>query len=106
MTHPGTPTRLDRIDHVALSVRDLASAVAWYTSHFRCTVAYHDATWALLDFANVKLALVIPEQHPAHIAFARPDAETFGALTTHRDGTRSTYVKDSAGNPVEIMAAD
>ena len=106
MTTNGTPGLLDRIDHVAISVRDIAAAVDWYTSKFRCTVAYRDATWALLDFENVKLALVIPDQHPPHIAFTRPDAEAFGALTTHRDGTRSTYLKDSAGNPVEIMAAD
>jgi hypothetical protein len=50
--------------------------------------------------------LVIPEQHPPHIAFTSPKAEQFGALKTHRDGTRSTYVKDPAGNSVEIMAAD
>jgi catechol 2,3-dioxygenase-like lactoylglutathione lyase family enzyme len=102
----GTPGSLDRIQHVAISVTDIDSAVAWYTSNFRCTVAYQDASWALLDFVNIQLALVIPEQHPPHIAFASPAAEKFGALTTHRDGTRSTYVKDPDGNSVEIMAAD
>ena len=102
----GPPGTLDRIHHVAISVRDIASAVTWYTSTFRCTVSYQDATWALLDFDNVQLALVIPEQHPPHVAFAGPQAESFGALTTHRDGTRSTYVNDPAGNPVEIVAAD
>jgi catechol 2,3-dioxygenase-like lactoylglutathione lyase family enzyme len=106
MTTYGTPGPLDRIDHVAISVLDLDSAVDWYTSKFRCTIVYRDSTWALLEFENVKLALVIPDQHPPHIAFTRSDADAFGALTTHRDGTRSTYVKDSAGNPVEIMAAD
>ena len=106
MTNHGTPGSLDRIEHVAIAVADVASAVAWYTSTFRCTVAYQDASWALLDFVNLQLALVIPEQHPPHIAFTSEVAETFGALTTHRDGTRSTYVKDPAGNSVEIMAAD
>lgn len=97
---------MDRIHHIAISVTDLAAAVTWYTATFRCTVAYQDATWALLDFDNLQLALVIPEQHPPHIAFTSPDAGKFGALSTHRDGTRSIYVKDPAGNSVEIMAAD
>ena len=106
MTNPKLPVDLDRMDHVAIAVRDVASAVAWYTSNFRCTVTYQDATWAFLTFGNIKLALVIPEQHPPHIAFISEAAQSFGALTTHRDGTRSVYVKDSAGNSVEIMAAD
>jgi catechol 2,3-dioxygenase-like lactoylglutathione lyase family enzyme len=97
---------LDRIDHVAISVPQIGEAVAWYTSTFRCTVAYQDATWAMLDFGNLKLALVVPDQHPPHIAFTSPRAATFGTLTTRRDGTRSTYVKDPAGNSVEILAAD
>ena len=106
MTNYGTPGSLDRIQHVAIAVTDIDSAVAWYTSKFRCAVAYRDASWALLEFVNLQLALVIPEQHPPHIAFTSPTAEKFGALTTRRDGTRSTYVKDPAGNSVEIMAAD
>jgi catechol 2,3-dioxygenase-like lactoylglutathione lyase family enzyme len=97
---------LDRIEHVAIAVADIDSAVAWYTSNFHCTVDYKDATWALMAFDNMKLALVVSEQHPPHIAFTSPEAERFGALTTHRDGTRSVYVKDPAGNSVEIMAKD
>ncbi len=97
---------LDRIHHVAISVRNVAEAVAWYTSTFRCTVDHQDATWAMLDFENLKLALVTPEQHPPHVALTSPRAATFGTLKTHRDGTRSTYVKDPAGNAVEILAAD
>ena len=101
-----TSGSLDSIEHIAIAVADVASAVAWYTSNFRCAVAYQDATWALLDFDNLKLALVIPEQHPPHVAFKSPNAEKFGAMTTRRDGTRSTYVSDPSGNSVEIMAAD
>ena len=101
-----TPSAFDRIEHVAISVPDVAQAVAWYTSTFRCIVTYQDATWAMLKFDNLELALVIPQQHPPHIAFTSGDAERFGELRTHRDGTRSTYVKDPAGNAVEIMAAD
>lgn len=98
--------QLDSLDHVAIPVEDVALAVEWYRRTFRCEVKYQDATWALLAFANTSLALVIPSQHPAHIGFVSPDAEKFGALKTHRDGTRSCYVNDPAGNSVEILAAD
>ena len=81
----------------------IAAAVAWYTQTFRCRVKYQDATWALLGFDNVDVALVIPSQHPAHLGFMSPDAEKFGVLKTHRDGTRSCYVNDPAGNAVEIL---
>jgi catechol 2,3-dioxygenase-like lactoylglutathione lyase family enzyme len=95
--------QLDRLDHVAIPVQEIASAVAWYTDTFRCKVKYQDATWALLGFNNVDVALVIPSQHPAHIGFMSPDAEKFGELKTHRDGTRSCYVNDPSGNAVEIL---
>lgn len=97
---------LDNLDHVAVPVQDIAVSVDWYTSTFNCRVKYQDATWALLGFGNIDLALVIPEQHPAHLGFVSPEAEKYGALKTHRDGTRSCYVNDPAGNAVEILAAD
>ncbi len=97
---------LDSIHHVAVPVTDVATAVTWYTTQFSCKILYQDETWAFLEFANTRLALVIPQQHPAHIAFTHPEAETFGTLKTHRDGTRSTYIQDPAGNAVEIMAQD
>lgn len=94
---------LDSLHHVAIPVKDVAATVAWYTKTFRCEVAYQDPTWALLKFGNVKVALVIPEQHPPHIAFVTPDAATHGPLKTHRDGTKSIYIADPAGNAVELM---
>jgi catechol 2,3-dioxygenase-like lactoylglutathione lyase family enzyme len=106
MTQRTTEALLDSIHHVAIAVRDVESAVDWYRRNFQCRVSYQDDTWAMLDFANLKLALVVPGQHPPHIAFVHPEAEKFGALKTHRDGTRSTYVADPAGNAVEILAQD
>ncbi|HEX4276678.1 MAG TPA: VOC family protein [Bryobacteraceae bacterium] len=94
---------MDSIDHVAIPVKDVAASVAWYKRTFRCEVTYQDDTWAFLQFGNIKLALVVEEQHPPHIAFVSPKAAGFGELKLHRDGTRSCYVKDPAGNPVEIM---
>jgi catechol 2,3-dioxygenase-like lactoylglutathione lyase family enzyme len=101
-----TSSPLDAMHHVAISVNDIAAAVDWYRQNFRCEIAYQDPTWALLTFSNMQLALVIPEQHPPHIAFSHPNAASFGPLKAHRDGTRSTYIADPAGNPVEIMALD
>ncbi len=94
---------LDAIHHAAISVTDIAASVAWYQQHFRCQVAYQDSTWALLKFANMSIALVIPEQHPPHLGVLHDHAEQFGALTTHRDGTRSVYVPDPDGNQIEVM---
>ena len=100
------PPALDAVHHVAISVQDIARSVQWYTETFHCSVSYQDDTWALLEFANIKLALVIPSQHPPHLAFVSEEAERFGELKPHRDGTRSIYIADPSGNPVEILAAD
>lgn len=96
---------LDSLDHVAVPVTDVAAAVEWYRRHFRCEVKYQDPTWAFLTFSNIQLALVVPSQHPPHIAFVSPEAGKYGALKLHRDGTRSCYVNDPAGNAVEILDA-
>jgi catechol 2,3-dioxygenase-like lactoylglutathione lyase family enzyme len=88
---------------VAISVNDIAKAVDWYRSNFRCEIAYQDATWAFLKFSNLHLALVLPGQHPPHVAFVSKRATTHPGLKPHRDGTRSVYISDPAGNAVELM---
>jgi catechol-2,3-dioxygenase len=95
--------QLDIIHHLAIQVEEISRAVQWYKTQFKCEVKYQDATWALLHFQNVDLALVIPGQHPPHFAVTTEQAEAFGPLKTHRDGTRSVYIKDSEGNFVECM---
>ena len=94
---------LDTLDHVAVSVRDVGESVKWYTTHFKCRVVYEDSSWALLEFGNVRLAFVIPEQHPPHIAILG-DPRAHGEPKTHRDGTSSVYIKDPDGTNVEILA--
>ncbi|MDE3009914.1 MAG: VOC family protein [Pseudomonadota bacterium] len=96
---------MDVIHHLAIPTGDVAASVRWYREHTDCTVDYQDATWALLGFSNIKLALVTPGQHPPHLAIVREDAGRFGPLTRHRDGTRSVYIEDSAGNTIEVMEA-
>jgi extradiol dioxygenase family protein len=97
---------LDTMHHVAVVVPDIRQAIAWYTTTFNCTIHHQDDTWAFLDFANIQLALVTPSQHPAHLAFVSPQAERFGPLQRHRDGTRSIYISDPFGNAVEMIAAE
>lgn len=99
------PARLcrDTLHHVALQVRDIAAAVKWYREVLSCDVEYQDKSWAMLQFDNVRIALVVPEQHPPHVAVVRPDAARFGALTAHRDGTRSVYIVDPWGNSIEVL---
>jgi catechol 2,3-dioxygenase-like lactoylglutathione lyase family enzyme len=94
---------LERLDHVALVVRSVDEAVEWYAARFSFRVAYRDPTWALLEFANVRLALMAPGKHPPHVAFVREDGTAFGEVKPHRDGTRSAYIEDPSGNAVEIV---
>jgi catechol 2,3-dioxygenase-like lactoylglutathione lyase family enzyme len=94
---------LERIDHFAIAVDEIDGAVAWYTRQFRSRVVYQDDTWALLEFANVKLAFVVPTQHPPHIGFLSPEAAKHGKLEHHRDGTRSVYISDPWGNRIELL---
>jgi len=100
-----TSRKLDAVDHVALSVTDIREALDWYSRHFQCEVLYQDDTWALVQFSNIKLALVIPSQHPPHLGFVTPKAADFGSLKLHRDGKSAVYITDPAGNFLELLAA-
>ncbi len=100
---PKNTEKLDHVHHVAIRVSNIAMAVEWYTSRFNCLVEYVDDTWALLKFANAKLALVLPKEHPSHFALTRPDANKFGELVTHRDGLKSVYISDTFGNSIEVL---
>ena len=77
----------DAIDHIAITVNNVEEAVEWYTGHFKCAVVYQDETWPYLEFANIRLAMVVASEHPSHIGFAVENASKYGVLTTHRDGT-------------------
>lgn len=93
---------MSKIDHIAIKSLDIARDSAWYAQEFGLKIAYQDSTWALLESGTCSLALVTPGQHPAHFAFlaggdAPPEAKS------HRDGTRSKYIKDPSGNVVELL---
>ncbi|MAW09954.1 MAG: glyoxalase, partial [Candidatus Marinimicrobia bacterium] len=52
----------DILDHVAICTDSIEKSVIWYTENFKCDILYQDETWAMLEFENVKLALVLPDQ--------------------------------------------
>ena len=93
------------IDHIALQVEDVRESVDWYVDQYGCSITYCDNTWALLQFENIKLALVVEDQHPYHIAFEvdtmYDDWPMKGKL--HRDGSISKYVEDPSGNKIELI---
>ena len=93
----------DTIHHIAVQVNDVSKAVDWYTKYYTCKIQYQDKSWAMLDFANISLALVLPEQHPQHFAIVSDDISSYGNAVPHRDGTSSVYIKDIDGNHVEMM---
>ena len=94
---------MDKLHHIAVSVDNIEEAVAWYENAFDVTPSYVDETWAMLDFENLSLALVLPHQHPPHLALESAHPESYGSLQKHRDGTASVYVKDPWGNVIELI---
>lgn len=95
--------KLDSIHHVAIVVDDIDRAIRWYQAHLNTAIVYADSSWAMLDFENISLALVKDEQHPPHLAIEYENADQYGPLTSHRDGTESIYIKDSEGNSIELL---
>jgi len=101
-------------DHVAQVVPDIADAVRWYEKNLSgagVQVLYQDATWALVTVGGVRLAFVVRDQHPGHMAWQVSSAELerlaakHGTpIKPHRDGTRSFYLEAPGGNSVEIIA--
>ena len=93
----------DAIHHIAIQVKDIAKAISWYMQHFSCEIKYQDDSWAMLEFANISLALVLPGQHPYHFAIVTDNLASYGDAVHHRDGTTSIYIKDRDGNNVEML---
>jgi len=93
-----------KIDHIALQVANISEAVRWYHNYFDAKCLYVDATWALLEFENVKLALVLPNQHQNHFAVeVEPENHPNLEFKQHRDGSNYHYLTDPWGNCVELI---
>ncbi len=101
-----------RFDHAAHQVPDIAAAIAWWRETVPGTkVLYEDATWGLIEAGGLKLAFVMADQHPDHLAWRVSEAELEElaeryelAIHPHRDGTRSFYLEAPGGHPLEVIA--
>ena len=99
-------------DHVAQVVPNIAEAVAWYRENLpHIHVLYQDDTWAFVEAGGVKLAFVVRDQHPGHIAWrvSLPELERLAShhgkeIKPHRDGTKSFYLDAPGGQSIEIIA--
>jgi len=101
-----------QFDHVAQQVPDIAEAVEWQLRTVPGTTVLHqDPTWALVESGGARLAFVLPDQHPSHLAFRvgadeleRLAAENGAVIATHRDATRSIYLEGPGSLATEIIA--
>ena len=93
-----------KIDHIAVQVKDIYEGCEWYCHKFNANVLYFDQSWALLEFDNVKLALMLPNTHPNHLAVeVNPEKYPDLEFKQHRDGSNYHYLQDPWGNCVELI---
>ena len=90
---------MKKIDHIAIVVNDIKESVAYYVDNYDCMILHCDESWGYLQFDNIKLALVLKDEHPPHIAFEVDGVEG----KTHRDGSVSKYIDDPSGNKIELI---
>ncbi len=101
-----------QFDHVALVTPDIAGTVAWYVENIPgARVLFQDTTWAFVEAGGTKLAFVVRDQHPNHLAWRvseseleRLAAEKGKEVKPHRDGTRSFYLDGPNGQAIEIIS--
>ena len=94
---------LEGIHHIAIRVTDIAVAIDWYMNNSKCKIEYQDSSWALLKYRNIRLALVLPDMHPPHLAFIRHELNSYDKVLKHRDDSLSVYIKDPDGNYIELI---
>jgi hypothetical protein len=101
-----------QFDHVAQQVSDVRAALEWWQRMVPgATVLYADDTWGLLEAGGARLAFVMADEHPDHLAFKvsgeeleRLAAEHGAEIAVHRDQSRSFYVDAPGGHGVELIA--
>ncbi len=108
----GLIVRIVLFDHVALRVPDVAAALEWWARTVPdARVVYADETWGLLEAGGAKLAFVVADEHPDHLAFKVSDLELERlarehgvVIAPHRDGSRSFYLDAPGEHHVEVIA--
>jgi len=93
--------------HIAIVSTDIQRSVDWYSQKLDCKVSYQDESWAMVESENMKIALVLKDQHPPHIAFKVSSTVQFpcdeSQIKIHRDGSSYYYGTDPDGNIVEWL---
>ena len=93
-------------DHVAFNVTSIERSVEWYKDSLGCDVLYQDATGAMLNLKDAKIALTLAD-HPSHIAFRISSEANLsgsgGEIKKHRDGSSYVYASDPDGNTIEWL---
>ncbi len=96
---------MKNIDHVAFTVKSIDKAVEWYVTQIGAVIKYQDSSWAMLHVGDIKLALVLPGDHPNHFAIRCNSIDEFPVaaeeISTHRDGSHYIYLSDPFGNAIE-----
>ena len=101
-----------QFDHVALQVPDIGVAIDWYLKTIPGSAALHrDASWGLITAGGAKIAFVLAEQHPNHVAWRVSETELKeiairegATISPHRDGTRSVYLEAPGGHHLEVIS--
>lgn len=105
-------SRQMQFDHVAQPVSDIAAALQWWQRTVPgARVLYADDTWGLLEAGGARLAFVMAEEHPHHLAFKVSGAELESLATehhaeiaVHRDASRSFYLEAPGDGRLEVVA--
>lgn len=100
------------LDHVAVTTtrEKMEETITWYCENVGAKVLYFDETWGLVSVPNNgKIAFVVKDQHPPHIAFSICE-DTYNSFLEkgkrfkkHRDDSESFYSVDPSGNFVEFL---
>ena len=101
-----------QFDHVAQRVPDIAAALEWWQRMVPgAVVLYADDSWGMLEAGGARLAFVMADAHPDHLAFKvsgkeleRLAVEHGAAIAEHRDGSRSFYIDAPGEHRVEVIA--
>lgn len=99
-------------DHAAQQVSNVDEAMRWWQNFVKGSrVLYADETWGLLEAGGVRLAFVVADEHPNHLAWRvsedeleRLAQEHKGEIAVHRDGSRSFYLDTPGGQAIELIA--
>ena len=98
-------------DHIAQVVPHIAEAIEWYAQTFGgVEILHQDASWGFISMQGTKMAFVLKDEHPNHIAWRvsalelEAMSQKFGQpIKDHRDKTRSFYLEAPGGTHLEII---